>query len=276
MDKTWPASADSVNRPDGAAAPAKGDAAEIWDEARLADPHHDADKARRVHAMFSAIASSYDLNNRIHSLGRDQAWRRKAVRLCRVRPRQDVVVDVACGTGDLAFEFAKARPQRVIGIDFVPRMIEAAREKASRFGDHAIVPEFREGDAMSLDLPDGCCDVASIAFGIRNVADPMRAMREFRRILRPGGRLVVLEFSVPTQPLLRAAYDFYFRCIMPRTATWISGDRTGAYRYLPRSVSTFVTRERMMEMMSATGFRNVRQYPMTFGICVGYLGEVGG
>lgn len=244
-----------------------------WDETHLADPHSEADKAQRVNAMFDAIADSYDLNNRLHSLWRDQAWRRKAVRLAGVIPGRDDVVDVACGTGDLAFAFARARPRSVIGIDFVPRMIRLAQEKAAK-QDGPLAPTFRVGDAMSLDLPDACCDIVSIAFGIRNVSDPQKAIDEFRRILRPGGRLVILEFSTPTNALMRGLYNFYFHKVIPRTATWISRDRTGAYKYLPRSVSTFVTRERMMELMRHAGFEGVKPHPMTLGICVAYLGRV--
>lgn len=244
-----------------------------WDKTRLADPHSEADKAQRVNAMFDAIAESYDLNNRLHSLWRDQAWRRRAVRLARVRPSEDIVVDVACGTGDLSLAFARAGARKVIGVDFVPRMIRLAQEKSARHFFPAA-PEFRVGDAMSLDLPDACCDIVSIAFGIRNVAEPMRAMREFRRILRGGGRLVILEFTTPANALLRALYRFYSHTVMPRTATWISRDRTGAYKYLPRSVDTFVTPERMVEMMQSAGFAGVKAHPMTFGVCTAYLGRV--
>ena len=128
------------------------------------------------------------------------------------------------------------------------------------------------GDAQALPLPDACCDVVSIAFGIRNVADPAAAIREFFRVLRPGGRLIILEFSLPTNPVLRGLYNFYFRQVLPRTATLISGDKTGAYKYLPESVNTFLGREQMMAMMRAAGFEQVEQFPMTFGVCVCYRG----
>lgn len=247
----------------------------VWDEQRLADPHAAHDKAERIGMMFDAIAESYDLNNRIHSMWRDQAWRRRAVRLAQVVCGKDVVVDVACGTGDLAFAFARSSPAKVIGIDFVPRMIRLAQEKAAKLAD-GITPEFRVGDAMRLDLPDASCDIVSIAFGIRNVADPARAMHEFRRILRPGGRLIILEFSTPPNPFLKVLYHFYSHTIMPRTATWISRDRSGAYKYLPRSVDTFATRAAMVELMSAAGFSDVKAHSMTFGVCVGYVGRVAG
>ncbi len=247
----------------------------VWDETQLANPHSEADKSDRVNAMFDAIADSYDLNNRLHSLWRDQSWRRRAVRLAGITPGRDAVVDVACGTGDLSLAFAAAGPASVIGIDFVPRMIKLAQEKAARYA-RPVTPEFRIGDALNLDLPDACCDVVSIAFGIRNVLDPQRAINEFRRILRPRGRLVILEFSTPQNALMRRLYNFYFHNVMPRTATWISGDRSGAYKYLPRSVATFVTREKMIEMMQIAGFEAVTPHPMTLGICVAYVGSVPG
>lgn len=242
----------------------------VWDETLLRDPHAAADKRLRVQKMFSAIAPSYDLNNRLHSLWLDQHWRGRAVELAGVKPT-DVVIDVACGTGDLAMKFA-ARAQRVIGIDFTLAMLPIAQEKATRGNAHGLL--YVNGDAIALPLADASADVVSIAFGIRNVADPQAALREFRRVLRPGGRAAILEFSLPANPLLRRLYNFYFRQILPRTATLISRDRTGAYRYLPESVNTFISREQMVDMMTVAGFTAPRQHPLTAGICVCYTGQV--
>lgn len=251
----------------------------IWHDDDLRTPHQQPDKARRVRDMFAAIAPSYDLNNRVHSLGRDQAWRKKAVRLAKPAAGE-VVVDVACGTGDLTLAFARSDAAQVMGLDFTEPMLEIARQK--RDAKHAAsdaagtyAPErvtFSFGDATRLPLDDACCDVVSIAFGIRNVTDPVAAMSEFARILRPGGRLVILEFSTPTNPLLRRCYDLYFHHVLPRTASLIARDRTGAYRYLPRSVDTFVSRDDMQRMMREHGLTSVTAHPLTLGIAVCYLG----
>jgi demethylmenaquinone methyltransferase/2-methoxy-6-polyprenyl-1,4-benzoquinol methylase len=242
-----------------------------WDAPLLRNPHAVADKRTRVRRMFAAIAPSYDLNNRLHSLWMDQRWRGRAVDVA-VLDGFERVIDVACGTGDLTIAFAKAlhsryqEAEKVVGIDFTFEMLPIAR---SKFDDSICL---LNGDAQALPLPDACADVVSIAFGIRNVADPAAAIREFHRVLRPGGRLVILEFSLPTNPLLRGLYNFYFRQVLPRTATLISGDKTGAYKYLPESVNTFIGREQMVGMMRDAGFERVEQFPMTFGVCVCYRG----
>lgn len=268
-----------------------------WTSQDLAtNPHDAADKARRVEQMFAAIAPSYDLNNRLHSLWRDQAWRRAAVKAAELKAT-DTVVDVACGTGDLTMLFATwlclkhieqrdwPRPKRaqVMGIDFTPRMLEFAVAKSKRVENDTMpgddseplwpgLVEWSAGDAMALPLPDACCDVVSIAFGIRNVAVPEKAVAEFFRILRPGGRLIILEFSLPKNPVFRGLYNYYFKHIMPRTATLIARDRSGAYRYLPRSVNTFIDRPRLVGMMTDAGFNDVTTKALTFGIAVVYKG----
>ncbi len=244
-----------------------------WNDQLLRNPHAAADKRERVRRMFAAIAPSYDLNNRLHSLWQDQRWRRKAVKLAKLNGTQ-TVVDVACGTGDLSLAFLDAPldlTQTVIGIDFTHEMLSEARRKAlaTCAADYLAL---LQGDAQALPLPERCCDVVSIAFGIRNVQDPLEALCEFHRVLRPGGRVIILEFSLPTNRILRSLYNFYFRKVLPITATLISRDKTGAYKYLPESVNTFISRETMMNMMRQAGFSRVEEFPMTFGVCVCYRG----
>lgn len=268
----------------------KTEVAPAWSSEDLSDknPHAAADKARRVEAMFNAIAKSYDLNNRVHSLGRDQSWRRAAVKAAQVKAG-DRVLDCACGTGDLTLAFMRAlwrlgppASEQVVGLDFTAGMLDVAREKGKRIlapvkadprpiflGDRI---QWIQGDAMNLPFPDASFDIVSIAFGIRNVSDPAKAFAEFHRVLKPGGRLVVLEFSEPKNAFLKWAYGFYFRHVMPRTAALIARDRSGAYDYLPRSVQTFLSREGMVKMYGAAGFGQVKAKPLTFGIAVVYVG----
>lgn len=240
----------------------------IWTPEALRDnPHGDAEKARKVQAMFAAIARSYDLNNRLHSFFQDQRWRRAAVRSAGVTPTSRVL-DVACGTGDLAEAFADAGAAEVVGVDFTPEMLEIARHKGARQAGRRASVDYRRGDAMDLGFPDGHFDVVSIAFGIRNVADPARALREFHRVLRPGGRLVVLEFADPANPVVRAGSTLYTRHVMPWTASLVARDSSGAYRYLPRSISTFLQPAAFAAALRDAGFAPGDATPLTFGICV--------
>ncbi len=259
----------------GAETPASG---AVWTDADLAaSPHARADKADRVRRMFAAIAGSYDLNNRVHSLGLDQAWRRRAVRAAGVRPGE-TVLDVACGTGDLTETFARRTgAARVIGLDFTQEMLDVAAEKRRRLlPDRAARIEYVRGDAMDLEqIETASVDVVSIAFGIRNVQEPARAVGEFARVLKPGGRLVVLEFDTPRNPLVRWANNLYSGRIMPWTATLLARDRSGAYRYLPRSVGSFMSRDELARVMEEAGFRGVTARPLTLGIVVLYRGVRG-
>ena len=241
----------------------------VWSEHDLSDPHGAADKARRVRRMFAAIAPRYDLNNRLHSLWRDQAWRRAAVKMANLRGGESVL-DVACGTGDLAMAFADGGAGHVVGADFTFDMLTIAQRKAAALNDHA--PHYHAGDALRLPIKDHAVDVVSIAFGIRNVVDPAAAIGEFYRVLRPDGRLIILEFAMPANPLLRRLYNGYFQHVLPRTAALIAGDRVGAYRYLPRSVSTFIDRPTMLSMMQSVGFTDTASRGLTLGIAVLYCG----
>jgi demethylmenaquinone methyltransferase / 2-methoxy-6-polyprenyl-1,4-benzoquinol methylase len=243
----------------------------VWQPQDLAaDPHRRADKADKVRQMFASIAGAYDLNNRLHSFGLDQQWRRTAVRLAEVKPTDDVA-DIACGTGDLTELFAESGARSVVGLDFTPQMLDIARAKSRRVEagrSGRVVPSYEQGDATALALADASVDVVSIAFGLRNVGEPVQALREFKRVLRPGGRLVILEFDEPRNPLIRAMNRLYTHHIMPRTASLIARDRSGAYQYLPRSVETFLDRDRLRDALGSVGFGAVAQTPLTFGTCV--------
>lgn len=249
----------------------------VWAERALENPHTDADKPTKVRSMFAAIARSYDLNNRLHSLGLDQAWRRFAVNAAQVS-ENDTVADIACGTGDLTEMFARRSPAReILGLDFTPQMLDIARSKQASRPEHIKTRiRYLQGDAQNLPLEDNSADVLSIAFGIRNVQDPAAACREFARVLKPGGRLVVLEFDTPRCAPVRWANSFYSGWLMPRTATLLSGDRSGAYRYLPKSVESFLTRDELVGTINAAGFGQISVKSLTLGICACYRATMSG
>lgn len=261
-----------------------GEPGRVWGAADLAtDPHLVRDKADRVQRMFAAISHAYDRNNRVHSLGLDQRWRRAAVRAAQVAPGERVL-DAACGTGDLTLLFARSPAREVVGTDFTEAMLALARRKARQAGgrsdaravalDESHRVRFEWADAMRLPFPDAAFDVVSIAFGLRNVADPDRALAEFRRVLAPGGRLVILEFGTPSNPVIRALNAVYSRRIMPITATLLARDRSGAYRYLPRSVETFPDAPALARRVEIAGFPATDITPLTFGIAWLILGRV--
>lgn len=245
-----------------------------WNDAELDSLHSNADKHEKVQAMFNAIARSYDLNNRVHSLWRDEAWRKRAVLDAKVAPGERVL-DCACGTGDLTQAFAKyTQAAQVVGSDFTSGMLEIAEHKRKKL--HLSLAdriEYLQADAQKLPFEDESFDVISIAFGIRNVQRPELAIGEFFRVMRPGGRLMILEFGQPSFGPMRWFNNFYCGTIMPRTATWIARDRSGAYKYLPRSVASFQTRLEMESMMGSAGFEEVGSKSMTFGICNLYQGH---
>jgi demethylmenaquinone methyltransferase/2-methoxy-6-polyprenyl-1,4-benzoquinol methylase len=259
---------------DAAAPPASQKAAAAWDGHTLqGDLHRRDDKAQRVQAMFTAIAHAYDINNRLHSLGLDQSWRRRTVAL--VEPvAGSRVLDVACGTGDLSEAFARAGALEVTGLDYTAAMLDHARVKAAKAGGTVSRIRYIQGDAQSLPFADGSFDIVSIAFGIRNVADTMKALHEFRRVLAPGGRLAILEFSRPKAGLVRFVSDLYTQRIMPWTASFIARDRSGAYHYLPRSVETFLDPAALSVQLCSAGFVDVASHPMTMNTCTALIGRV--
>lgn len=221
--------------------------------------------------MFRRIAPRYDAANTILSLGLHKAWRRRAVAQAQP-PKGGSVLDVATGTGDLAIAFRRAvgKKGRVVGIDFAPEMLQRARAKATKA---KLTIDFREGDALELGVPDATFDVASIAFGIRNVDDPKRCLEEMARAVRPGGRVVVLEFGQPTG-LLKWPHRLYSRLVLPSVGGALTGDRK-AYSYLRRTSATFPAGDRFLEIMEATGrFIDARATALSGGIAYVYVGVV--
>jgi len=223
-----------------------------------------------IQRMFAEVADGYDRANRVLSLGVDQRWRRRAVAVAALRAGESVL-DVCSGTGDLALLMAR-HGARVVGADFCAPMLRHARRKAA--GAEAP-PRFLAGDALALPFANAAFDLCTVAFGIRNVEDPVAALREMARVTKPGGRVVVLEFCRPRVPLFAHAYLFYFRRVLPTLGRWISGASNGAYRYLPDSVMTFPERAAFLELMARAGLRAPRQAILSGGIAALYRGEVG-
>jgi demethylmenaquinone methyltransferase / 2-methoxy-6-polyprenyl-1,4-benzoquinol methylase len=221
----------------------------------------------RVSAMFDAIASRYDFLNHLLSAGFDRHWRTRAIRTLRLSGRE-TVVDVCTGTADVALAALAAAPaaRRVIGIDFSGEML---RLGASKVQGRPI--GLARGDAMRLPLGDGCAEGATVAFGIRNVEKPELGLAEMHRVLRPGGRVAVLEFSIPGSVLVRAFYLPYFRHVLPRIGRMVSGHGS-AYTYLPASVDSFIPPPVMLDLLRGCGSREVSATPLTFGIVTLYTG----
>lgn len=226
-------------------------------------------QARVIQQMFAEVAPRYDRANRLLSLGIDRWWRRRTVSVAGVRPGERVL-DVCAGTGDLAIQLARGGAS-VVGADFCLPMIQRADQKARGVS----TPRFLVADAQTLPFPTASFDLCTVAFGIRNVEEPVAAIREMARVVRPGGRVVVLEFCRPRVPVLASAYLFYFRRVLPRLGRWISGADNDAYQYLPDSVMSFPERGEFLQLMRQAGLVSPRQTILSGGIAAIYRGEVG-
>jgi demethylmenaquinone methyltransferase/2-methoxy-6-polyprenyl-1,4-benzoquinol methylase len=225
----------------------------------------------RIAGMFDAIAPRYDLLNHVLSAGLDVRWRGRAVTELRLRPGARVI-DLCTGTGDLAVAAVQAQPgASVIGIDFAGEMLRLAHRKIAALGLAASIRVVR-GDGTRIPLDDRCCDAATIGFGIRNVVEPQAALAELARVLRPGGRLAILEFGQPRIPGIRTMYSWYFRYLLPLVGKAVSRHGS-AYSYLPASVGAFPPAAEFARIIAATGFSQVRAVPLSLGIVYLYIAE---
>jgi demethylmenaquinone methyltransferase/2-methoxy-6-polyprenyl-1,4-benzoquinol methylase len=229
---------------------------------------------REVRSMFASIAPRYDLLNRLLSLGVDRRWR--AVLVAALGPLEGKrVVDLCCGTGDVAFLLAR-RGARVLGIDFTIEMLRIARARrasAASAGERAA--GFVLGDACTLPLAPRSADAVTIAFGIRNVGDRGAGLREIARVLRPGGRLLVLEFGSPRNRFVARAFGLYFRRVLPRLGGWISGD-PDAYTYLPESVAAWPSAEAFGREIERAGYRDCGHRALSGGVAFLHWGTAPG
>ena len=226
----------------------------------------------RIRSMFADIARSYDLLNHLLSLNIDRYWRWRTTRLA--PPADDgPILDVCTGTGDLALAYDKAARGRVpiIGSDFCMPMLLPARDKARRRRAADRV-RFLEADTQRLPFPDDLFQLATAAFGLRNVTDPDKGISEMVRVTRPGGRVAILEFSRPKHWLFGPLYRFYFRRILPTVGQLVSRSRDNAYTYLPASVMEFPDGEALAEKLRGHGLTDVKWHPLTFGIATLYIG----
>lgn len=219
--------------------------------------------------MFAGIAARYDLLNHLLSGNTDQRWRRLVANKLRASLSEGSrTLDVACGTGDLSLALSQAGQTKVIGLDFCRPMLEVAARKT----ENSTQPlPFIEGDALSLPFADATFDVVTIAFGLRNLASVEGGLCELYRVLKPSGRIGILEFSRPVVPGFRALFQFYFTRVLPRIGGAISGSR-GAYEYLPDSVSRFPDQKRLVELMNKVGFAEVEYQNLTGGIAALHTG----
>ena len=231
----------------------------------------DQTKKEEVREMFDNIAPKYDLLNHTLSMSIDRVWRRRVVGEVR-RAKPGRILDVATGTGDLAIAMARrSRAVPVLGVDLSEQMRAVARRMIEARGlDGRIVLD--RGDAERLAVADASVDVATVAFGVRNFGDLGAGLRELARTIKPGGKVVILEFSRPRNRVFRALYEFYSYKILPRIGGLVSRDKR-AYEYLPASVGEFPAPEEFMAMMARAGFRNCRARSQSFGIAQIYIGE---
>lgn len=226
--------------------------------------------AEAVREMFSGIATKYDFLNHFLSVNIDKKWRRLVAKKLKsvLDDENALVLDVACGTGDLSLELQRNAAAKVIGTDFCRPMLEIAFDKNEK---SATKIPYVEADGMNLSFADETFDAVTIAFGLRNFSNWQNGLTELRRILKTGGKLAILEFSTPLIPGFRQAFQFYFSNILPRIGGVVSGSR-GAYEYLPDSVARFPDQKNLVKMMQETGFSDVEYKNLTGGIAALHSG----
>lgn len=227
-------------------------------------------KKEGIRKLFDNIAPDYDKLNHILSLNIDKVWRKKAVKEMLNANAPLNILDVACGTGDFTIEIAQKAPagSKVTGIDLSEGMMKIGRRKMEAAGVDARMVQ---GDCEDLPYPDNTFHRISVGFGVRNFEHLEIGLKEMHRVLAPDGKLVILELSVPSNPIIRWCYKLYFLKILPTVGGWISGDR-GAYEYLPASVLRFPAPPKFMQMMHEAGFKSVTHRGLTLGICRMYIG----
>lgn len=233
----------------------------------LPDAASNLNKKAQVADMFNNIAGKYDFLNHFLSMGIDKGWRKKAIReIAQVQPTK--ILDVATGTADLAIAAATIQSKEIIGVDIADQMLEVGRKKVKeKHLEHII--SLRSGDSEALPFADNFFDAVTCAYGVRNFENLEAGLKEMSRVLRPGGKLAILEFSHPKQFPVKQAYQFYFRFVLPTLGRLVS-KHSRAYTYLPESVMAFPEGSRFCEILASSGFKEPKARPLTFGITTLY------
>ena len=236
-------------------------------------PFDDPDslKKEQVAEMFDRVANRYDVMNRLLSAGIDIKWRKKAIlQLKNDKPKQ--ILDVATGTCDMAIiSYRLLRPEKITGIDISGEMLKVGRKKIEKEGLTSVI-ELQTGDSETINFADNSFDAVTVAFGVRNFENLESGLKEMLRVLKPGGKLIVLEFSRPRTKIFRSLYNLYMSIVAPEVARWIARNKK-AYQYLNQSANLFPERQNFVEILNRTGYSNTSFKPLSAGICCIYIGE---
>lgn len=231
-------------------------------------PYNTSDsKKEQVATMFNNVAGTYDFLNHFFSLGIDKLWRRKLVKLIGLS-NPKMILDVATGTADLAIAEAKLNPEKIIGVDISMKMLDVGREKIKKYPNI----ELQLGDSENLQFETDTFDAVSVSFGVRNFENVIAGLTEMKRVLKPEGKIFILEFSKPKNWFIQKIYYFYFCTILPFVGKIVSKDAS-AYSYLPESVKLFPDGEKFVALMQNVGFKNIECKPLTFGISTIYIAK---
>ena len=235
-------------------------------------PYKDSDhqKKQQVEQMFDNIAPKYDFLNHFLSLGIDKLWRKKAIRILSGY-KSDYLLDVATGTGDFAIAASKLKPKKITGFDLSEQMLQVGRAKVARLGLNELI-EFRKGDSEAMPFENEQFDAVTVAFGVRNFENLDHGLKEFARVLKPDGVVIILEFSKPKYFPMKQLYLFYFFGILPLIGRMVSKD-SSAYSYLPESVMAFPDDQKFLSILQNAGFSRTKQKRLTFGIATIYIAQ---
>ena len=235
-------------------------------------PYKDKSEAKKkqVADMFDSISGKYDFLNHFLSLGIDIRWRKKAINMLR-KDHPKRILDIATGTGDFAIASLKLNPEKVVGLDISEGMLSVGRKKMKKRAIDNII-SMQSGDSENIHFEDQSFDAVIVAFGVRNFENLEKGLQEMNRVLKSGGKAVILEFSKPTIFPFKQLYNFYFRWILPKIGRLVSKDNA-AYTYLPESVNEFPYGDRFLQILHKTGYKNTKCKPLTLGISSIYIGE---